>query len=726
MGTFHATPGLDRIAEQNRQLAAQGFSRVPTLVQWMVTGACEGACSHCMTSPGNRMESLSMEDALGLMDEIADWGVEEFLLTGGEPLDRPDLPQLIEALGVRRIRWSLNTAKVPAGDVLGAMEQWPPVFAAVSLDGPKRVHDAIRGWEGAFDGALDAIRILTRLTGGQVAAGTTVSGRNFSSLEETFATVVASGASHWGLHLVVPDGRAAGQPELELTGGQVKKLIRFCADKRQYFPVTLADELGYCGTFEPLVRDRPFFCGAGRTSCVVLPNGDVTACTSFAPEERQGNIRSHSLRELWENAFVELRTESLPDTCATCKVAEACKGGCRLMRRHKVHCAKPAWEMPRATAAQVAVCLGLAACTPAAGPTEKPGNGPKLPDPVEQVEPVNPHTESSKKNPDPESTDMEAESEAPGLPGLTRTDQLVLNWYQHELYRRPASRAGFPSTTPLGNDPARPFLDDVFTHRPRPAAVQRAAQLQAALTTPVPSLHLVSLVWRDLAVWCMDGPAPEKRSGEETRLIRETMETLSKTTANWRQKIFSEKLHPFLHRDDPGMRRSFLSKAGPPPLVRLSIWSGRRHFAADTHDQEITAEWLKIHPFATSMNLVLTLPAKTVVRNLSTGAKPAKQMTIGLFDILDTGKSPVNASMAFGNQTLTVRLPPGILTHPDLLRLAYEQNQAVLDKSATADPEHEAPSPLLIPALRSALKAAAADSSDAHRFRHRLWNAWLF
>jgi len=170
MGTFSAGPTRNLGPLRDARL---GFQQSPTLVQWMVTGQCAGSCRHCMTAPGLGMRDLDKKEAESLLDDVARMGVDELLITGGEPLDRSDLPELVDAIRDREIRWSLNTARAPSSALLRAMRQWPPCFAAVSVDGPERVHDEARGWTGAYEESMQAIRVLSELTEGNVAAGTT-------------------------------------------------------------------------------------------------------------------------------------------------------------------------------------------------------------------------------------------------------------------------------------------------------------------------------------------------------------------------------------------------------------------------------------------------------------------------------------------------------------------------------------------------------------------------
>ena len=155
-----------------------GWTRVPRLVQWMVTLRCPLACQHCLAADDGAAD-MPVHEATRLVEQVAAMGADEFLLTGGEPLARRDLRQIIDALSANRVRWSLNTAMMPDRNVRAAIERWPPSFVAVSLDGPAAIHDAFRGRRGAFDQALQSISYFADIVP-EVAAGTTVTTHNSS------------------------------------------------------------------------------------------------------------------------------------------------------------------------------------------------------------------------------------------------------------------------------------------------------------------------------------------------------------------------------------------------------------------------------------------------------------------------------------------------------------------------------------------------------------------
>ncbi len=730
MGTFSAGPRAGRRRDGAGEHPSS-FTRVPLLVQWMVTGACSSGCTHCMTAPGSRMATLERKAAERLLDDVAAMGVEELLITGGEPLEREDLPVLIDALRERRQRWSLNTARAPRGDVLRAMRSWPPCFAAVSVDGPAAFHDVSRGRPGAFEESIESIRALVDLTTGHVAAGTTVTRLNYTLLAETFGEVLASGATTWGLHLVVPEGRARNRANMTLTASEVRGLIRFASDKRTYFPVVLADELGYCGAWEPLVRDTPFFCGAGRTQCVVLPNGDVAPCTTFDPRERQGNVRDRPLSEIWSHGFELLRRgQSLRD-CEVCQHAAACGGGCWLQRRHGVHCHRHVWDrhLPLGSVAGMAVCFGLAGCTPLAESPAPPRSSSQAAD----ASPSSSATGHAEPSPPP--TRAHPASSAPAVSfdrvqGLTILDAIILRWYVAQLRSGADSLQISALLDQLGDDPARPFVSSIVAGEPRPPWPARAAQLSAAMSTSERSLHLVSLMWRDLATWCFDGPPPGQRSTDDAKTLHDTMTALGVSTKAWRQEIFERKLHPFLRRDDPANRRSLLSKAGPPPMLAHAMRSAGKHFGVTDAERDVTRQYLEAHPFAASMTLQVRVPPGASVQVGHTPASVAGTVEVGVFDVVRVlGAHPVTVLLVDGQGLLSVRLPAHVLlTHPDILRLTYDQNAAAIDAALEADPARMQGA-LLLPALRRKLErmdATGGDETERRRIRQRLVEAWLF
>jgi radical SAM protein with 4Fe4S-binding SPASM domain len=663
------------------------------------------------------MADMPLGDALSLVDQCADAGVGEFLLTGGEPVLREDLPAIIDRLGQRRMGYSVNTAVLPPGPTLAAMRRNPPMFVAVSVDGPKSIHDRFRGRAGAYDEAMEAIGLYKAL-GADVAAGTTLTTFNFGHLRETLGLVAASGADSWGLHLAVPEGRAAARSDLMLSKSQLRALVRFVAAKRAYFPVSMADEIGYLGDYEPLCRETPLACGAGRSHCVVLPDGSVVPCTTLDVSTAAGNLRLRPLMEIWRDGFAELRRWQPDSRCRRCDYARACRGGCWLQRRHGRACAKEAWHVPAAlkTAAGLLVCLG-ALGSPVVG-QEVPA-----PDDVSRM---------------PEGATVEADLTRPRRPLVSEEAARPLSLSQYILA---AYCPQYPATTAttskldaapavdwdsppeaLADDPAWRLLIDWRAGKLDTPA-KRAAAAGKAMDTAEPSLAVSALAWRVVSEPLLDDAGPARRSAADRKLIRETLGAVEKQTVAWREQQVAEVLTHYVSSTRPAevpaaMRsKAQLSVALP---VLLSRDTGLERWGTlDQRDErakpepKVVREYIERHPYAESMLLQCTLTAGNGLALASETGKRAmesdKASRWGVFDILIVPDDVDNAAVtlrpmaAEDGEVLKVKLPAGSeVTYIDVLRLACEQHKI--------DADHE-----LVKAV-AAVTTAGRPGATPHRF----------
>ena len=210
----------------NSFFAEHGYTRTPLVVQWMATLRCPLDCPHCLAAgSASGFFDMPLSEVEDLISQVAAAGIPEFLVTGGEPLVREDLPEVIELLRRHEVPWSLNTSASPNRATRRAIENHPPAFVAVSLDGPQAVHDDFRRRAGSFDECLESMVFFQSLAGCDVTAGTTVTTANFPHLRETFQVVKESAADAWGIHLLIPEGRASNRKELFLSKRQMKSLL---------------------------------------------------------------------------------------------------------------------------------------------------------------------------------------------------------------------------------------------------------------------------------------------------------------------------------------------------------------------------------------------------------------------------------------------------------------------------------------------------------------------
>jgi radical SAM protein with 4Fe4S-binding SPASM domain len=215
--------------------------------------------------------------------------------------------------------------------------------ASVSIDGLAETHDALRGVRGSFDAALRAIENL-RAAGIPVSANTQIGRANLREVPALFERLVAAGIHSWQVQLTVAMGRAADEPDLLLEPYQLLELmpmlgrLKVLADAAGV-RVWPGNNVGYFGPYEAklrgsLPRGHLSSCGAGRSTLGVEANGDVKGCPSLPTADYVGgNIREHTLRDIWERAaplrFTRDRTvEDLWGYCRGCYYADTCRAGC--------------------------------------------------------------------------------------------------------------------------------------------------------------------------------------------------------------------------------------------------------------------------------------------------------------------------------------------------------------------------------------------------------------
>jgi radical SAM protein with 4Fe4S-binding SPASM domain len=328
----------DILAVEARLRSRLGFARPPSAVQWSATSACDLRCPHCYTRAGRRAEGELTEDEARrlLVDELAAMGRPELVVAGGEALLRRDLEGVLAHAAARGVPWSLHSHGGTIAARTELFRRFPPTMVALSLDGPRDFHDAFRGKAGAFDAVLDAARVLKDAGVREVVLGTTITRRNADRVADLLSIVAASRADAWGLHLFAPEGRGAEHEDLIPTRDQLRRVASFARRARALVRVELDNEWGGAGDDDAFYRDRPFFCGAGRFTCVVTSTGEVVPCTTTELGESAGNVRDARLRDLWARGFGAFRSGRDDVRAAT--------DDCWLQTRHGASCRDAAFR----------------------------------------------------------------------------------------------------------------------------------------------------------------------------------------------------------------------------------------------------------------------------------------------------------------------------------------------------------------------------------------------
>jgi AdoMet-dependent heme synthase len=209
-------------------------SERPFIVIWEVTRACQLVCTHCRADAirtRNPFE-LTTDEGRQLLDDLASFGTPRPLvvLTGGDPFERSDLPELV----AHGTRVGLNMALSPSvtdrltRSVLEELHEAGAKAVSLSLDGATADnHDSFRGVEGVFDATLEAARTV-RDVGLRLQINTTVTSGNVLELPRMLKHVLDLGASLWSVFFLVPTGR--GKELQPLTAAEEEEVLHWLHD----------------------------------------------------------------------------------------------------------------------------------------------------------------------------------------------------------------------------------------------------------------------------------------------------------------------------------------------------------------------------------------------------------------------------------------------------------------------------------------------------------------
>jgi radical SAM protein len=191
------------------------FDRAPQRVYWEVTRACDLACRHCRAAamPHPEPGELTTRQGLALIDQLARFGapLPRLVLTGGDPLKRPDLFSLIAAARTRGFLVSVAPSATPllTGEVVDRLKEAGVEAVSLSLDGSDASrHDALRRVAGCFDRTIAAARACAAAAL-PFQINTLVSEETLDDLPAIRRLTAELGADRWSLFFLVAVGRGA-------------------------------------------------------------------------------------------------------------------------------------------------------------------------------------------------------------------------------------------------------------------------------------------------------------------------------------------------------------------------------------------------------------------------------------------------------------------------------------------------------------------------------------
>lgn len=336
--------------------SADPTERAP-LVVWNATRTCNLDCVHCATASARRAfkGELTTREVREMIDDLADFHVPALLITGGEPLARPDVLDLAGHATSKGISVSFATnGTLITRSIAAEMKKIGVAWVGISINGAEESHDRIRGRAGAFRDAIDGIRFCHE-AGVPVGLRFTMTAETADDLDAIFRVVEAEGIARLSIHHLVYSENGPVGADFDVTPTQTRASMDRVIEQvdawnragRNIEVVTTDNHADGPYTYLWLIAHDP-----DRAPCALeMLKGDSGNCSGitlaeidsfgnvhpdqFMHNHEIGNIREKKFSAIWNDPKDEVirglrdRRTHLKGRCATCLWISACNGNFR-------------------------------------------------------------------------------------------------------------------------------------------------------------------------------------------------------------------------------------------------------------------------------------------------------------------------------------------------------------------------------------------------------------
>jgi radical SAM protein with 4Fe4S-binding SPASM domain len=334
------------------------------IVVWNVTRTCNLRCVHCYSDSYAQKypNELTNTDAKRVIDDLAAFQVPALLFSGGEPLTRPDLFDLMRYAVGRGLRLTLSTNGTLLDEAAArTLKELGTTYVGISLDGIGETNDIFRGKKGAFDGAVRGMRHC-RAVGQKVGLRLTLTRRNCMDLHDIFNFIEAEGIQRACFYHLVYSGR--GNVADELTTSEIRRAMDIILERTMTFHerglkkeiLTVDNHADNAYVYLKLRGREPeraeqvyqlmkWNGGGANSSGIGIANIDTQGNVhpdQFWQSATLGNVKQRPFSEIWSDNSIPLlaglrnRLPLLKGRCGQCRFKEICGGSFRV-RAAQVH-----------------------------------------------------------------------------------------------------------------------------------------------------------------------------------------------------------------------------------------------------------------------------------------------------------------------------------------------------------------------------------------------------
>lgn len=305
----------------------------PRMVAFEVTHRCASHCRHCRAGASASGDGdLTTEQCRQILAGLARYRRAVVILTGGEPLEREDVYELLAYGRSLGHRMAMATCGYPIdAESLQRLKELEVLSLSFSLDGlDAHAHDCFRGVSGAYDTVVRAME-LARAAGVRFQINTAVTRSNVDQVPDLARWAQDQGAFCFSPFILVPTGRGSDLMAEMLTPDRYEALLNQLHQLQHKLRIDIRLNCGpqFARVMSGGGGTRGRGCRAGYEYAFIDVRGDLKTC-GFLPLSA-GSLLEHEFGDLWEHSTLmrQVRDRSqLQGTCGACDSVEVC-GGCR-------------------------------------------------------------------------------------------------------------------------------------------------------------------------------------------------------------------------------------------------------------------------------------------------------------------------------------------------------------------------------------------------------------
>jgi radical SAM protein with 4Fe4S-binding SPASM domain len=329
------------------------------VVVWNITRQCNLFCAHCYIAAIAQRDPLELDTptAFRVVDDLAGYRIPVLLLSGGEPLSRPDLLEIARYATKRGLRIGLSTnGTLVTPEAARALREAGVAYVGISIDGPEAINDKFRGSRGAFQKALEGIRNAQQ-EGFRVSLRFTLTRYNHDYLDEVFDLVERERIPRVCIYHLAYAGRGARiSQRADLSTQETRRAVDTCLERTDSLHrkglntevLTVDNHADAVYLALRLLEGRPEQAqeslpllrrNGGNASGVGIgaigPRGDVHA-DQFSHHRSFGNVRERPFSLIWDDtsnpvmAGLKAKPRPLEGRCGVCPAIRLCNGNLRV------------------------------------------------------------------------------------------------------------------------------------------------------------------------------------------------------------------------------------------------------------------------------------------------------------------------------------------------------------------------------------------------------------